>query len=114
MDDVEYIVLYALKGQTGETVFILNETPLSVSSSTVNVNHTVSGSTVTLNYILDGASFVTISCGPKSVVAVILEKQVALQWHATDLTGDENFGSYFSVGTNRRYVSRGQSRLLSI
>ncbi|KAJ3482157.1 hypothetical protein NLI96_g7176 [Meripilus lineatus] len=107
MDDIEYIVFYALKGQTGETVFDLNDPPISISSSTVNVNHTVSGSTVTLNYILDGASFVTISCGPKSVVAVILEKQVALQWHATDLTGDGTYGNYFSVGTNRSVLVGG-------
>lgn len=113
MDDIEYIVFYALKGQTGETVFDLNDPPISISSSTVNVNHTVSGSTVTLNYILDGASFVTISCGPKSVVAVILEKQVALQWHATDLTGDGTYGNYFSVGTNRRYVGCSKNKLLS-
>lgn len=102
LDDRDYIIFYAPGGQTGETVFLFEEPPANVYSTSTNVNQTISGSNLTLEYLLEGSSFVTILLGGKSLVVLILDKETALQWHAPDLTNAVAFGNYFSIGTNSR------------
>ncbi len=102
MGDHVYIVMYALGGQTGETAFLFNDSPLNISSQSPDVTHTISSSSTTLNYLLHGSNFVNITFRNKSVVVMILDKETALQWHAVDIPGQGVFKDYFSIGTNNR------------
>ncbi|KAJ7644336.1 glycoside hydrolase family 35 protein [Roridomyces roridus] len=108
IDDTDYIIFYALPGQTGETSFILNGqeaiadlTGLSgVASSSVN-------GTLVLDYSLNGTVFVPITLGESKIVAILLDKDTANQWHAPVIPGSGNFGNFFSVGSNETVLVSG-------
>lgn len=103
IDKTDYIILYAPNGQTGETSFRFDSAgPMAnvnlaglsgVSSSFIN------GSLV-LSYTLNGSVFVPITFGETSIVAMLLDKQTANQWHAPIIAGPGPLGNFFSVGTN--------------
>lgn len=101
----DYIILYAPPGQTGETVFLFDTEPTVDLSNGPNVNSTFSNGTLTLQYILNGSQFVTIEHDNSTLVAVIMDKTVANQWHVPVLPGGESFANYFSIGSNETWIS---------
>ncbi|KAJ7729673.1 glycoside hydrolase family 35 protein [Mycena maculata] len=110
IDSTDYIIFYAESGQAGETSFLFDSarslakadlTGLSgVSSSILN------GSLV-LNYSLNGTVFVPITFGETNIVAILLDKETAYQWHAPIIEGPGSFGNFFSVGTNETVLVSG-------
>ncbi len=104
IDNRDYIILYAPTGQSGETTFFLPSNFELDMSNAPAVLHSASNGTLTLNYELGVPNFVEITLGSKSVVAIIMDKSTASQWHAPDIPGQGVFGQYFSIGTNQRSV----------
>ena len=102
IDNKDYIILYALPGQSGETIFNFNSTPEVDLANAANVSLTVLGSSVTLNYKLQGINQVTVTTGDKTVEVIIMDKSTALQWNAVDIFGKGDFGGHFAFGTNER------------
>ncbi|KAJ6509031.1 glycoside hydrolase family 35 protein [Mycena sanguinolenta] len=107
IDNTDYIVLYALAGQTGETAFIFDSAPNVNLAGTSGVSSTFSDGTLVLSYTLSGSSFVPITLGSTSIVAIILDKATANQWHAPIIAGPGSFGNYFSVGSNETVLVSG-------
>ena len=102
IDNKDYIILYALPGQSGETIFNFNSTPEVDLANAANVSLTVLGSSVTLNYKLQGINQITITIGLKIVEVIILDKDTALRWSVVDIPNGDNFGAFFCIGTNQR------------
>ena len=102
IDNKDYIILYALPGQSGETVFNFGSAPVLNLANAAGVSSTVSGNSVTLNYKLQGINQVTITTGEKTVEVIIMDKSTALQWNAVDIFGKGDFGGHFAFGTNER------------
>ena len=96
----DYIILYALPGQMGETVFLFDSEPTVDLSNAPNINSTFSNGTLILQYPLNGSQFVTIEDDNSTLVAIIMDKTVANQWHAPVLPSGGSFSNYFSVGSN--------------
>jgi hypothetical protein len=96
----DYIILYALPGQTGETVFLFDSKPTVNLSNASNINSTFSNGTLTLQYLLDGSQFVTIEHDNSAIVVIIMDKTVANQWHAPVIPGVGSFSDHFSIGSN--------------
>ncbi|KAG6811873.1 hypothetical protein H0H92_005449 [Tricholoma furcatifolium] len=101
----DYIAFYAGLDQTGETAFQFGTAPRVSGPSTVLSSY--ANGTLTLSYTLNGSQFVTIENGEKTIVAVILDKATASNWHAPVIPGSGNFGEYFSVGTNQSVLVSG-------
>ncbi|KAE9405356.1 glycoside hydrolase family 35 protein [Gymnopus androsaceus JB14] len=103
----DYIILYALPGQTGETVFLFDSEPTVDLSNAPNINSTFSNGTLILQYPLNGSQFVTIEHDNSTLVAIIMDKTVANQWHAPVLPSGGSFSNYFSVGSNETVLVGG-------
>ncbi|KAI0788892.1 glycoside hydrolase family 35 protein [Abortiporus biennis] len=106
----DYIILYVLPSQQGETTFIFSGTPPTVDlSNAPNIKQITSESTITLNYVLNGtsASFVSFSGSGNNLVVMIMDKPTASSWHAVDISSQGNFGAYFSIGTNQSVLVGG-------
>lgn len=105
IDNDDYVILYAPSGQSGETALSFPSNSMAeLKSAQGGVSAEVSQNTVTLNYDLGPPSFTTLSGGGKTVIVITMQKETALNWHAVDIPGGGNFGNYFSIGTNQRYV----------
>ncbi|KAJ7695959.1 glycoside hydrolase family 35 protein [Mycena rosella] len=106
IESTDYIIFYAPTGQTGETSFLFDSAPtvnldgLSGASSFFN-------GTLVLSYTLNGSAFVPITLGTTSIVAILLDKPTANQWHAPIIPGPGPFGNFFSVGTNETVLVSG-------
>ncbi|KAF7291695.1 Beta-galactosidase [Mycena chlorophos] len=108
IDQTDYVVLYAEAGESGETAFRLSTAPkVAVSHPATNVTSTFANGTLTLNYVLNGSTFVTISEGSTKIVAILLDKATANQWHAPIIPGEGAFGNYFSIGSNETVLVSG-------
>ncbi|KAK7686364.1 hypothetical protein QCA50_010588 [Cerrena zonata] len=107
IDNRDYLILYALPGQSGETVFNFGSTPDVNLDNAPGVTSSISGNSVTLNYKLQGISSVTITSGGKTIEVLIMDKSTALQWNAVDIPGRGNFGGFFSFGTNQSVLIGG-------
>ncbi|KAK7048172.1 beta-galactosidase [Favolaschia claudopus] len=107
IDNTDYIVFYAPAGQTGETSFTFDSAPNVNLAGTSGVSSTFSNGTLVLSYTLNGSSFVPITLGNASIVAVILDKSTANQWHAPLIAGSGTFGKIFSIGTNETVLVSG-------
>ncbi|KAH0584129.1 hypothetical protein H2248_009695 [Termitomyces sp. 'cryptogamus'] len=106
LEEVDYIVFYGPPGQTGETAFRFTSapvisTPSSVSSDFIN-------GTLTISYsFLSGSQFITIQNNQSMVVAIVLDKVTANTWHAPVISGEGDFGQFFSIGTNKSILVAG-------
>ncbi|KAF7365411.1 Beta-galactosidase [Mycena venus] len=107
IDNTDYIILYAPAGQTGETSFLFNSAPTVDLAAANGVSSSFSNGTLVLSYTLNGSSFVTITLGTTSIVAIILDKPTANQWHAPIIAGPGTFGNFFSIGTNQTVLVSG-------
>ncbi|KAJ7043887.1 glycoside hydrolase family 35 protein [Mycena alexandri] len=107
IDKTDYIILYAPSGQTGETSFVFSSAPKVNLAGVSGVSSTFSNGTLVLNYSVNGSAFVPITLGTTSIVAVILDKPTANQWHAPIIAGSGTFGNFFSVGSNQTVLVSG-------
>ncbi|KAF8578602.1 glycoside hydrolase family 35 protein [Ramaria rubella] len=115
IDDIDYLIVYAPSGQTGETVFSLSSEPTINLNGALNVLSTWTDGTLRLNFALRGSTFVDVSTSRASLRIVILDKDIANTWHAPLLGGEGAFSNYYSIGTNQTvfvagpYIVRGAS-----
>ncbi|KAJ7855955.1 glycoside hydrolase family 35 protein [Mycena olivaceomarginata] len=107
IDKTDYIIFYAPTGQTGETSFLFESAPTMNLAGTSGVTSSFSNGTLVLSYTLNGSSFVPITLGTTRIVAVILDKPTANQWHAPIIAGPGNFGNFFSIGSNQTVLVSG-------
>ncbi|KAJ7175440.1 glycoside hydrolase family 35 protein [Mycena filopes] len=107
IDNKDYIILYAPSGQTGETSFVFSSAPKVSLAGISGVTSTFANGTLVLNYAVNGSAFVPITFGKTSVVAVIMDKPTANQWHAPIIVGSGTFGNFFSVGSNQTVLVSG-------
>ncbi|KAF5351319.1 hypothetical protein D9758_008015 [Tetrapyrgos nigripes] len=107
IDNTDYIILYAPQGQTGETGFLSASRPTVDTSDAPAVSSSFSGGVLTLNYGLDGTHFVRLNFSGRSVVVVLLTKAIANNWHAPLISGNGDFGNFFSIGTNETVLVSG-------
>ncbi|KAJ7714217.1 glycoside hydrolase family 35 protein [Mycena metata] len=107
IDKTDYIILYAPSGQTGETSFVFSSAPNVDLAGVSGVSSTFSNGTLVLNYSVNGSAFVPITLGTTSIVAVILDKPTANQWHAPVIAGSGTFGNFFSIGSNQTVLVSG-------
>ncbi|KAF8882056.1 glycoside hydrolase family 35 protein [Gymnopilus junonius] len=99
IDSVDYVLLFAPAGQTGETAIHLEDPVLNLSES-LNVSSRFANGLLTLNYAVGGNQLISIQDGSKSLGIIVLDKYTAYSWHAAVLARDGNFGNYFSIGSN--------------
>ncbi|KAF5316478.1 hypothetical protein D9619_006706 [Psilocybe cf. subviscida] len=99
IDNTDYIILYAPPNQTGETAFVLSNPVVNLSAAP-GVSSKVANGLLMLNYVVGGTQTVSIRNGQTSLVVMIMDKSVANNWHAPLITGNGNFGNFFSIGTN--------------
>jgi hypothetical protein len=104
IDKTDYIILYAPSGQTGETSFLFASEPNVKLDGLTGVTSTFSNGQLVLSYTLNGSAFVPISYKRNNIVAILLDKPTANQWHAPIIAGPGPFGNFFSVGTNETYM----------
>ncbi|KAJ7164663.1 glycoside hydrolase family 35 protein [Mycena crocata] len=107
IDNTDYIIFYAPSGQTGETSFLFDSPPNVNTTGLSDVSSSFSNGTLVLSYTLNGSAFVPITLGETRIVAMILDKQTANQWHAPIIAGPGQFGNFFSVGTNETVLVSG-------
>ncbi|KAJ7264004.1 glycoside hydrolase family 35 protein [Mycena haematopus] len=107
IDNTDYIIFYAPPGQTGETSFLFNSAPNVNLAGTSGVSSTFSNGTLVLSYTLNGSSFVPITLDKTRIVAMILDKPTANQWHAPIIAGPGSFGNFFSIGSNETVLVSG-------
>ncbi|KAI5890378.1 glycoside hydrolase family 35 protein [Schizophyllum commune H4-8] len=98
IDSTDYIVLYAGKGQTGQTALLFNEEPDVSTEDGSSVESSFSDGVLTIDYTLDGFEAVSINNG--SLVLLLADKGIANTWSAPDIQGEGDWGKFFSVGTN--------------
>ncbi|KAJ7069972.1 glycoside hydrolase family 35 protein [Mycena amicta] len=102
IDSTDYV------GKAEKTAFLFPSAPTVISSSpAAGIASTFANGTLTLNYGLNGSSFVTITQGSTKIVAVILDKSTANQWHAPLIAGEGAFANYFSIGSNQTVLVAG-------
>ncbi|KAG9123890.1 hypothetical protein FRC07_013609 [Ceratobasidium sp. 392] len=106
IDDVDYLVLYAGKGQTGETAMIVQSAPQVNfhGSATVQSTYNATTGVLYLNYALSGSSFVAVG---SNLMVAILEKPVALTWHAPVIAGQGVHGRFYGIGSNETVLVGG-------
>ncbi|KAG8740023.1 hypothetical protein FRC12_016131 [Ceratobasidium sp. 428] len=99
IDDVDYLVLYAGKGQTGETALVLPTAPQVDlhGFTTVQSTYNSTAGILYLNYALSGSSFVSVG---SSLMIAIMETSVALTWHAPVIAGQGVHGNFYGIGSN--------------
>ncbi|KAF7299197.1 Beta-galactosidase [Mycena indigotica] len=108
IDGIDYVILYAPTGQSGETAFRLPSAPTVIPSiPAAGIASSFVNGTLTLNYVLNGSSFVSITEGQTKIVAIILDKASANRWHAPIIATPGAFGNYFSIGTNETVLVSG-------
>lgn len=104
LGEVDYIVLYGLLGQTGETAFRFASAPILSAPSFVSSDF--SNGILTISYPLsNGSQFITIQHDQSTVVVIVLDKFTANTWHAPVIAGEGDFGQFFSIGTNQRLAT---------
>lgn len=86
-------------------MFVFDSEPTVDVNNASNVNSTFSNGTLTLQYLLNGSQFVSIKHGNLTLVAIIVDKTVANQWHAPVLPGNGEFKNHFSIGSNETSVN---------
>ncbi|KAH7924781.1 glycoside hydrolase family 35 protein [Leucogyrophana mollusca] len=103
IDETDYIILYALAGQTGETAIQFADRPTVdlTSAPNANVQSSYVNGTLTLNYELNASagSPAAVRLGT-NLVLLIMDRDSAAQWHAPVINGGGTFEAYFSIGTN--------------
>ncbi|KAG9102571.1 hypothetical protein FRC06_001765 [Ceratobasidium sp. 370] len=106
IDNVDYLVLYAGKNQTGETALVLPSAPQVDlhGSGTVQSTYNSTAGILYLNYALSGSSFVAVG---SNLMVVILEKRVALTWHAPVIAGQGVHGKFYGIGSNETVLVGG-------
>lgn len=99
IDDIDYLILYAGKNQTGETAFVYPTAPKVDlhGSRTVQSSYNTSTGLLYLNYALSGSSFVSIG---SNVMVAIFEKSIALKWHVPVIAGSGVHGKFYGIGSN--------------
>lgn len=107
IDNTDYIVFYAPAGQTGETSFLFDSAPTVNIAGLSGVTTVFSNGTLMLSYALNGSAFVPITLGKTTIVAILLDKATANQWHAPLIPGHGPFGNFFSLGTNKTVLVSG-------
>ncbi|KAJ7212285.1 glycoside hydrolase family 35 protein [Mycena pura] len=107
IDQTDFIIFYAPAGQTGETSFLFDSAPTVNLSGLSGVSSTFSNDTLVLNYVLNGSAFIPITQGRTKIVAIILDKATANQWHAPLIAASGTFGNHFSIGTNETVLVSG-------
>jgi hypothetical protein len=110
LEDVEYLILYAKRGQEGETALSFGSlspnSSVNAISNDPNLSQTFSNGILTLNYVLDGLKVVNITLPSSSTTKnatlriLLMDRDTAGAWHAPVLTGVGNWGNYFSIGSN--------------
>ncbi|KAF8892186.1 glycosyl hydrolases family 35-domain-containing protein [Infundibulicybe gibba] len=85
---VDYIILYAPSGQTGETAIRFASTPVVTTTNAPNLSQKF------------WITIVPITSGGVSIVLILMDKATANKWNAPIISGSGNFGQFFSVGTN--------------
>ncbi|KAG9081614.1 hypothetical protein FS749_007538 [Ceratobasidium sp. UAMH 11750] len=106
IDNVDYLILYAGKNQTGETALVLpSAAQINLhDSSTVQAAYNSTAGILYLNYTLSGSSFVSVG---SNLVVAILEKPVALSWHAPVIAGQGAHGKFYGIGSNETVLVGG-------
>lgn len=99
MGDLDYLLLYANSGQTGETAFLFPESPKVVVAHGA-ANTSFASGVLRLNYDLSGMTVVNINTTLATLVVVIMEKAIANTWHAPLLATSNPLGNFFSIGSN--------------
>ncbi|KAJ7505516.1 glycoside hydrolase family 35 protein [Mycena galericulata] len=110
IDNTDYVIFYAPSGQTGETSFLFDLAGPQAKADLVGlsgVSSSILNGTLVLGYTLNGSVFVPITLGETNIVAILLDKQTANQWHAPIIAGPGQFGNFFSVGTNETVLVSG-------
>ncbi|KAF7297824.1 Beta-galactosidase [Mycena kentingensis (nom. inval.)] len=99
VDNTDYLILYAPTGQTGETALRFASAPtVTTSNSLDGFTSSFANGIHTLNYALNGSTFVTITQGRTKIIALLLDKPTANQWHAPIIPAVGNFGNFFLAG----------------
>ncbi|KAF7346101.1 Beta-galactosidase [Mycena sanguinolenta] len=98
--------------QTGSITFNGRESKILVTDYVFGISQTsILYSTAEImtwtTYTLSGSSFVPITLGSANIVAIILDKATANQWHAPIIAGPGPFGNYFSIGSNETVLVSG-------
>lgn len=70
----------------------------------VGVAHAINNHAVTLNSQLGLPVYISMTSHSGSVVAILMDKETALQWHAPIIPGQGTFSGHFSIGTNQTSV----------
>ncbi|KII85955.1 glycoside hydrolase family 35 protein [Plicaturopsis crispa FD-325 SS-3] len=107
IDDTDFLILYAPAGQTGETAIQFASQPTVDLSSASGASATFDNDTLLLNYPLSGSQFISITLANSSYVLLLLDKTTASQWSAPIISGDGDYGDFFSIGSNRTVLIGG-------
>ncbi|THU75776.1 hypothetical protein K435DRAFT_906799, partial [Dendrothele bispora CBS 962.96] len=98
--DTEYILSFTfLPAKQAKGVFIRQRTRIRLVGWIRRIVDLFEW-TLMLNYTLEGSPFVSIQINGKPITVILMDKGVANEWHATVISAEGTFGSYFSVGTN--------------
>ncbi|KAL1696048.1 glycoside hydrolase family 35 protein [Schizophyllum commune] len=98
IDSKDFIVLYAGKGQTGQTALLFAEEPDVSTEDGSSVEYSFADGVLTIDYTLDGLEAVSINNG--NLVLLLADKSTANTWSAPDIQGEGDWGKFFSIGTN--------------
>ncbi|KAL1710662.1 glycoside hydrolase family 35 protein [Schizophyllum commune] len=98
IDSTDYIVLYAGKGQTGQTAILFDEKPRVFTEDCSSVESSFADGVLNIDYTLDGFEAVSINNG--SLVLLLADKSTANTWSTPDIQGEGDWGKFFSIGTN--------------
>ncbi|KAF8645087.1 hypothetical protein AX16_008145 [Volvariella volvacea WC 439] len=103
----DYIILYSPAGQTGETAFIFASSPTVDISDASGAAFTFADGVMILNYTLNGVHFVKITSEGANLVVVLMDKASANSWHSSIIPGNNEWGNFFSIGTNETVLIGG-------
>ncbi|CAK5269747.1 unnamed protein product [Mycena citricolor] len=107
IDNKDYVILYAEAGQTGETAFMFGSHATQIIQPNHSVNSRILNGSLILDYTLNGTAFIPISIGTSQIIVILVQKDLAYQWHAPLIAGNGKFGNYFSIGTNSTLLVSG-------
>ncbi|EGO22566.1 glycoside hydrolase family 35 protein [Serpula lacrymans var. lacrymans S7.9] len=109
IDNTDYIILYSMSGQTGETAFRFASEPdvNIINTSDTHISTSYTDGTLTLNYNLVASMPVAVVGIGEDVKLLIMDKASAAQWHAPLIEGSGAFSNYFGVGTNETVLVGG-------
>ncbi|KAI0339557.1 glycoside hydrolase family 35 protein [Trametopsis cervina] len=108
IDQTDYIIFYVPTGQSVEIMLTFSDDPIVDLSDAHGAAASISNNTLTVNHILGPTAWIPVTVGvQRSTVLIIMDKATASNWHAPVIPGSNEFGNYFSIGTNQSVLVGG-------